>query len=434
MLPKPGESASVPDGNSWLDSASFSGTTPFSDIAPFRDTTTFPDTTPFPSSGSAENLPNATRLCLVAERDPQSAALVERLLRASVRVLPQARVAGGFAFTLAGTRGPDGTWQLSPSGTSARYGTIAALGLLRLPARNQRGVLGGEDGYDLVGRLTKRLDRMTSLADVALLGWAAAEAGHEELPHALDRLAELDRRDDPVDVIAAAWVVTALVAARPLADVEQHLAAARDRLLAARGGVYPHVAAGATSWYRSHVGSFADQVYPVQALARLHGSADDPEALAAAQSVAAAICRAQGKAGQWWWHYDSRTGGVVQAYPVCSAHQYAMAPMALLDLADAGGQDYLEAICRGLRWLARPPETSESLIPDEPEIIWRKVARGDRRKTVDGLRTASTRQRVGIRLPALGRVLRPGTVEHECRPYELGWLLMAWLPATAWLE
>jgi hypothetical protein len=353
---------------------------------------------------------------------------VERLLRASARVLPQARVAGEFAFTLTGTRDPDGIWQLSPSGTSRRYGAIAALGLMRLPQRDQRTVLGGEDCHDFVGRLARRLDWMTSLGDVALLCWAAAEAAHGELPHALDRLAELDRRDNPVDVVAAAWVVTALVATRPLIDVEQQLSAARDRLLAARTEVYPHVAVGATTWYRSHVGSFADQVYPVQALARLHSSADDPGALAAAESVAAAICRAQGKAGQWCWHYDARTGGVVESYPVYSAHQYAMAPMALLDLAEAGGQPYLEAICRGLRWLTRPPEIREDLILDEPPVTWRKVARGERRAAGRGLRAAATGPCSLIRLPALDRVFRPGTVSHECRPYELGWLLMAWLP------
>jgi hypothetical protein len=251
----------------------------------------------FPEGAAA---PNTTRLGLIAERDPQSAALVERLLRMSVRALPQARVAGEFAFTLAAARRPDGGWQVHPSGRSPRYGAIAALGLMRLPEQDQRVVLGGERCHDFVGRLAKRLDWMTNRSDVALLCWAAAETGHGELPHTLERLAELDRRDGPVAVVAAAFVVTALVAARRRADVEQHLAAARDRLLAARRAIYPHVVRGTTSWYRSHVGSFADQVYPVQALARLHASADDPEALAAAESVAAAICRAQGEAGQWW--------------------------------------------------------------------------------------------------------------------------------------
>jgi hypothetical protein len=370
---------------------------------------------------------DTSRLSLVAERDPEIAALLRRLLRLSFDALPQAQADGEFAFTLSGTRMPDGGWRLSPLGISPRYTAITALGLLRLPEQSQRELLGGEIGRDLVGRLVKRLDEETSRGDVALLCWAAAETGHRELPHALQRLAEVDRRDDPVSVVAAAWVVTALVAARRHADVEQHLAAARGRLLGARDAVYPHVIGGTRSWYRSHVGSFADQVYPVQALARLHGSTDDPEALAAADAVAAAVCRAQGEAGQWWWHYDSRTGGVVEGYPVYSVHQHAMAPMTLLDLADAGGQRHLEAICRGLRWLGRPSETSEDLVLDDPPVTWRKVARNDRRKMVRGLRAASTRLRPGMRWPLLDRVFRPGTVDHECRPYELGWLLLAWL-------
>ena len=368
-----------------------------------------------------------SRLGLIAAHDPQSAALVRRLLRLSVPILSRAHADGEFAFTLSGTRRADGAWVLHPAGTSRRYAAIALLGLLRLAEQDQRAVLSGEQGQDLLRRLIKRLDEEASRADLALLCWAAAEAQSSELPHALARLAELDQRAGPVDVMAAAWVVTALVAARPLADVEEHLAAARTRLLAARSAVYPHVTSGPQSWYRAHVGSFADQIYPVQALARLHNSADDPEALAAAESVAAAVCRAQGAAGQWWWHYDSRTGRAVEGYPVYSVHQHAMAPMALLDLADAGGHRYLDAVCRGLRWLADRPETSEDLVLDEPPVTWRKVARGDRRKAVRAVRAAATRLRPGMRLAVLDRLFPPGPVDHECRPYELGWLLLAWL-------
>jgi len=323
-------------------------------------------------------MPHATRLRLIAEHDPQSAALLLRLLRIAVRVLPQAVTAGKFARTLSGTRMADRAWQLRPLGTSAHEGAIAALGLLRLPEQRRRSVLGGEDCGDLIGRLAAGVERMTSRGDVALLCWAAAEAGHGDLPCALGRLAELDLRDDPLDVAAAAWIVTALVAARPLADVERHLTAARHRLLAARDALYPQVIGAATATHDSGVGSFADQAYSVQALSRLHRSADDPEALAAAESVAATICRTQGKAGQWWCHHDARTGGIVDGYPVYGVHQHALAPMALLDLADAGGQLHLEAICRGLRWLARPPETTESLLLDEPPVTWRKVALRDR--------------------------------------------------------
>jgi hypothetical protein len=370
---------------------------------------------------------SSSRLSLMAAHDPDSAALVHRLLHLAACVLSQAHVNGTFAHTLAAARMPDGSWQVRPSGMSPRYGIIAVLGLIRLPEPSQRRILGGAGCHDLVGSLARRLDDCISRADTALLCWAAAETGHGDLPRALERLRALDVTGDPIDVVSASWVVTALVAARPHADVERHLAVARARLLSACDAVYPHVIGGSGPWFRSHVGSFADQVYPVQALARLHRSADDPQALAVADAVAAAICRTQGGDGQWWWHYDSRTGNVVEGYPVYSVHQHAMAPMALLDLADAGGQRYLEAVCRGLRWLARPPETIEDLVLDEPPLTWRKVSRNDRGKVVRGLRAASTRVRPGLQLRALDRVFRAGSVDHECRPYELGWLLLAWL-------
>ena len=409
---------------------------------------------PGPAGAMTARSSGNSRLALVAAHDRASADLASRLLGLAVRILPQAYLDGQFAFTLAtgagqpgppGRPGPPGgapglgadcgrAGQVRPLGTSSRYTAIAVLGLRYLPGRERDAVLGGAGCDDVISLLASRLDRMTSRGDVALVCWAAAEARHKDLPRALARLRALDRLDrwdDQVDVVSAAWVVTALVAARKLCDVEQHLAVARIRLLAARRAIFPHLIGGESSWYRAHVGSFADQVYPVQALARLHGSADDPGALAAAECVADAICRAQGAAGQWWWHYDSRTGRVVEGYPVYSVHQHAMAPMALLELAEAGGHLYLEAICRGLRWLAMPPETRERLIVDEPAMIWRKVARGDRGKVVRGLRAASTRLRPGIRLHGLDLIFRPGTVDHECRPYELGWLLYAWLPRLA---
>ena len=35
----------------------------------------------------------------------------------------------------------------------------------------------------------------------------------------------------------------------------------------------------------------------------------------------------------------------------------------------------------------------------------------------------------GARLGLLDRTFPPTVVDHECRPYELGWLLYAWLSA-----
>ena len=70
---------------------------------------------------------------------------------------------------------------------------------------------------------------------------------------------------------------------------------------------------------------------------------------------------------------------------------------------------------------------------DEPPVIWRKVTCGDRRRLRRGLRAASGRFRPEIRRRALDGALQAGSVDHECRPYEPGWLLFGWLPAGAGL-
>lgn len=372
----------------------------------------------------------SARISLLEAQDPAAARLVTRLLSVGERTLRRSYLGEEFAFTLRG----DG---LAAEGTSVRYGAIAGLGLAHLPDPAQRAILVGEDSDDLISRLAKGLDRMTDRGDVALICLAAAEVGHGELPHAIDRLATLDHRlvsgepGDAIDVVAAAWVVTALVAARKAIDVEPHLAAARQRLLSARRVVFPHQIGGSQQWYRAHVGSFADQIYSVQALARLHASADDRVALEVADQVARVICLAQGPAGQWWWHYDARSGAVVEGYPVYSVHQHAMAPMGLLDLAEAGGQDHLASVCRGLRWLAGRPETTEPLILAEKPVIWRKVGRGDPRKLVRGLAALRTAVLPGTSMPGVGLLFPPGTIDHECRPYEIGWMLYAWLSGGA---
>jgi hypothetical protein len=370
---------------------------------------------------------DSARLSRLAQQDPAAADLVARLLKIAAQRLPQAYLDGEFVFTVrASSTGHEG--DLVPSGRSLRYAAIVALGLLYLPEQAQRQMLAGDNCAELVGRLVKRLEGHSNLADAAVVTWAAAALQHDELDKALELLGKRDATGADYDTVAAAWVVSALAVARPYRDVEAHLARARERLLGTRLRVlFPHGAGGTLPRYRAHVGSFADQVYPLQALARLHASGGDEQALAVANAVARAICAAQGSSGQWWWHYDARTGEVVEGYPVYTVHQHAMAPMTLLDLAEAGGDDHLKAICTGLGWLTSRPETDEELVLDESAVTWRKVARADPKKLVRGARAAASRVRPGSRLDWLDRVFPAGTIDRECRPYELGWLLAAWL-------
>jgi hypothetical protein len=373
-----------------------------------------------------------TRMERLLAAEPAAAALVERLVNLAIRGLPLMSDAdtGRFAFTRVGVRGADGMWRTSLRGHSTRYAAITALGVRLLPEERQRVVLHGQTSFELTGQLTASLPGVSNLGDVALVTWAAAEHGHPSLGQALARLRQLDTDlDAPVPVVEAAWVLAALVATTDYIDVTGELARARARLLAGRAPRSPlfgHATGpGLLPWYREHVGCYADQVYPIQALARLHTLTGDQEALTVAANCARRICDLQGAEGQWWWHYDARTGRVIEGFPVYSVHQHAMGPMALLDLEEAGGGNFDAAIRRGLHWMVDRPETPEPMVLDDLALTWRKVARADSRKLVRGARGLTTRVHPSMRIGVLDR-LPTTTVDHECRPYEFGWLLYAW--------
>ena len=215
-----------------------------------------------------------------------------------------------------------------------------------------------------------------------------------------------------------------------LADAAERAAA---RMLDAQGpgGLFPHVLpADRLSRFRAHVGSFADQVYSIQALARYASVTGDDRTLAAAARCAERLVALQGDQGQWWWHYDWRHGRVVERYPVYSVHQHAMAPMAFMELREAGGPDHRSALVLGLEWLLERPESGDDLIAEDLGVVWRKVGRRDPRKIVRKARSvASARPQArpsATRLTWLDRVFPPGSIDRECRPFELGWLLYAW--------
>ena len=146
-----------------------------------------------------------------------------------------------------------------------------------------------------------------------------------------------------------------------------------------------------------------------------------------ALAAARRFCALQGEDGQWWWHYDVRTGRVIEGYPVYAVHQDSMAPMALLEVQDATGQSFAREIARGLQWLASAPELQGgSLIDDQAGIIWRKVARREPAKLSRYLQAAASSVHPSLRVPALDWILRPTTIDYEDRPYHLGWVFYAW--------
>ena len=323
-------------------------------------------------------------------------------------------------------------------GVSLRYTAIAALGLAACSIEAQRSALNGGLASELLPRLVVEAAGSEDPGTVALTSWAVAEITGLPDTVLLDRMRHSLDSADPLPTVDTAWMLTAAVAAlrctglsdADIACARSVASTASERLRSAQGaqGIFAHaVPAASLGRWRAHVGCFADQIYPIQALARWAAASNDLESLRAANITAARICGLQGAAGQWWWHYDARTGDVIERFPVYSVHQHAMAPMALFDLAAAGGTDHQDSVELGLRWLDSHPESEERLVSERFALIWRKVGRHEPRKAARSIAAVTTSLHAGWTLPAVDTLFPVGRVDKECRPYELGWLLYAWL-------
>src|SRR5664279_43383 len=375
---------------------------------------------------------------VTASRDQRAervSSLVEplrsRLLELALRGLPAMYRGpdGLHAHTLRGQI-EFGEWRLHSEGASSRYSAIVALGASLRPVEEQRLLFAGRDSAQFVEERLRWVPLQEPGA-IALSAWAANEL---RVPSAIwftEHLLSSTASNVPTTV-ETAWSLTALVAANELSDYAGPAGDEAQRLMAAQSdcGLFPHHI-DVSRPVRGSLSCFADQVYPIQALARYATFAGDQRALAAANKCAARICHLQGEGGQWWWHYDTRVGTVVERYPVYSVHQHAMAPMALFELARAGGEDHTAAIVKGMSWVSLAPEVETSLVMDDLDLVWRSVYRREPvKKVVRAVRSLLALSRTGITLPWLDRLCPPSQIDHECRPYELGWLLYAWTVPT----
>ncbi|MCZ9343191.1 hypothetical protein NGM37_36070, partial [Streptomyces sp. TRM76130] len=110
-----------------------------------------------------------SRLAALARDEPSLLPLARRLLSLAESGLPSMLLPGkeAFAFALAGTRAPDGSWRLEQRGTSRRYAAITALGVRHLPEERQRTVLAGRTAQEFTGLLVESLPSVTNLGDAA---------------------------------------------------------------------------------------------------------------------------------------------------------------------------------------------------------------------------------------------------------------------------
>jgi hypothetical protein len=171
-------------------------------------------------------------------------------------------------------------------------------------------------------------------------------------------------------------------------------------------------------------GFFDSQVYGAMALAESSEALERPDLLKQAHQTVRAILQRQGPNGEWPWHYDVRSGAVIDCYPIFSVHQDGMGPMVLLDSGERLGIDFQEPVERSLRWVFGSNEINTSMIDRESELIWRGLGRKGIRRYI--LQTSRLFHYYGLSFPARLLNATPGiSIIHECRPYHLGWLLYA---------
>lgn len=351
-----------------------------------------------------------------------SEALLDRLRRMAHVSLPRmySRGAGRYVFTVR----REGAGMV-PAGVSDRYTAIALIGL-------------AADGLDrwtlpfdpiqMASTLIDGLPECENLGDAALITWAAAAVGVDTAA-AWKQVARLFDQRAAHPTVETSWALAASVIdgghAAPV--LQQSLLASVLQAWNPQSAVFGHTAGGGSA--RSHVACFADQVYPIFALSRFAAKHGDLAALDAAGRCARRICALQGADGQWWWHYDHRTGDIVEGYPVYAIHQDAMGPMALRALKEAGGGEFDEPVRKGLQWLDASPELhGGSLIDDDAQMLWRKVARREPMKATRYLQAACTKLHPRLRAPGVDVIFPAAVIDFEDRPYHWGWFLYAWAP------
>jgi hypothetical protein len=188
-------------------------------------------------------------------------------------------------------------------------------------------------------------------------------------------------------------------------------------------GIFYHVGkTGISGRLRGKIGSFADQVYPSYALSVFSNAYKIKDSIVPAIETMKTICRLQGEQGQWWWHYDAKSGELLGRYPVYSVHQYGMAPMTLFEVGGRAGLDFSHFINLGLGWIAGNNEVGESLINREHFMIWRSISQNKILRYQEELSALITK-REGISRNRVGSV----KVLRESRPYCFGWLLYSFV-------
>jgi hypothetical protein len=315
-----------------------------------------------------------------------------------------------------------------PEGESFRYTIITLLGLKRYEQHL------GSSPISILEVFNETLNRSASIeyaGDAGLLLWLTAMVAPERFGEVNSRLDITRTWKSYPDATRGmttelSWLLTGLCYAmlkgdKALPGLTDTAAEVFNRIREnyGRKGIFKHqhgkTMAGAL---RGNIGCFADQIYPIYALTKFAETHRGSEALAMAGQCSETICELQGSYGQWWWHYDARTGKTAGRYPVFSVHQEGMAPMALFATAERTGANYEAPIYKGLEWILGKNELGIDMRDFACNTIWRSFYQKKWKQNRE-LLSAMIGNRVNEKAPADLEIL------YECRPYCFGWLLYA---------
>jgi hypothetical protein len=332
---------------------------------------------------------------------------------------------------------------LKSGGKSLRYTAMTAIGLERADAQGFSSKL---EAGALLRALGEHLPTVDNSGDLGLVAWAAARSDRALAERAVDMLLDFGplariKGGDAVHGTELAWVVTGLGEAlkngignareiRACFDLafrmlEQQRGA--SGLVAFARPISSSSALSPSLRLQGELGFFDAQVYTILAALSRFDLTSDPAAIEMATTIGKKIVAHQHPLGQWAWHYNVRSGSVVDLYPVYSVHQDGMAPMALLPLEKALGVPTSAAVAKGVGWLFGDNELEATMADEDRGIIWRSIRRRDPlRRVVYPLKLASLAD-VGEGLDLGARWATPATLEvdREMRPYHLGWCLLA---------
>ena len=311
-------------------------------------------------------------------------------------------------------------------GVSPRYTVMTLLGLHRLETAGVPSPVGIQETFEI---LLKDSRWINNIGDLGLVLWLCATIQPDRLDKIVEQFGvrQALHQASTGNTMELAWFLSGL-AHHALAEggcrrsLNDEAMEAYRLLITNQGeqGIFSHSARkkSIAGVLRGRVGSFADQIYPVYALAKASLVFPLEKASDRALDCALTLCQMQGPQGQWWWHYDSSTGRVVGRYPVYSVHQHGMAPMGLLALGEVLQSDFGPWIFKGLEWIKGDNELDYDMRDNSANLVWRCIYQGDYERYLRTALALITHREDGPAHEGLG-------IRYECRPYEFGWLLYA---------